>query len=242
MSRRFFYAFVGTLLSVGAPVGFVAVRLMQHRGSSSRPRATSLIAPSTRGYAYVTTSTAVAFTIFGFLLGRQADELAKLSTTDPLTGLHNARGWTRRLQEEVARYQRYHHPLALLLVDLDDLKQINDRHGHAAGSLSLRLVGGAIRSELRASDIGARFGGDEFAILAPNTSESSALALAERIRAVIARERAPWSVTASVGVTVLNNGGRAEPIDTDALMRLADTALYQAKNQGKNTVVLIRPT
>lgn len=103
-----------------------------------------------------------------------------LSETDVLTGLANARGLFDRLEAELARSRRYHEPLALLLVDLDGLKRINDRHGHHAGDEAIRSLAAVIRFQLRESDVGARWGGDEFAVLAPNTSEHDAVALAAR--------------------------------------------------------------
>lgn len=238
MLRRFTYGLIGGLLSSGAPIGLMAIRLVQHHRAHSRSprRGVNEVAADPTGYTYIGLSTAIAFTLFGYLLGRQADRLAALSETDALTGLHNARGLWERLHAEVARSQRYHHPLALLLVDLDGLKRINDRHGHRAGDLALRQVATAVHSALRATDVGARWGGDEFAILAPNTSEPAALAIAERVRALIARERVPWRLTASLGVATIDHANDDERIDSTALMRIADAALYEAKRLGGNTV------
>ena len=237
MVRRASYAVLGGLLSMGAPIGLLAIRFLQHRTSSwSLRRVMSEVAADPAGYAYVGVSTAIAFTLFGFRLGCQADELTELSKTDALTSLHNARGLSERLQEEVARFSRYREPLALLFVDLDGLKRVNDRYGHRAGDTALRRVADAIRAELRATDTGARWGGDEFAILAPNTSESAALALAERIRSLIARQDVPSRLTASIGV-VTTDAARADGRNDPAtLMHIADAALYDAKHRGGNTV------
>jgi diguanylate cyclase (GGDEF)-like protein len=184
---------------------------------------------------------AVVFTLFGYLLGRKADELAERAETDGLTGLYNARGFESRLSEEIARTARYHAPLSLLLIDLDRLKAINDRHGHYAGQTALREVAAAIRSELRASDIAARWGGDEFAVIAPNTTQGAAWVMAERIRHAISSAKMKWTLTASIGITTLDGLESECDIDAETLMRSADAALYEAKRRGRNSVAMARP-
>jgi diguanylate cyclase (GGDEF)-like protein len=239
MRQRFFYALAGAVVSLGAPLGLLGVRILQRRGST-RPLqfAAREIQADPVGYVYIASATAAAFTTFGFLIGRQADQLATLSETDALTGLNNARGLTKRLQQEVARFRRYREPLAVLLIDLDDLKRINDRYGHRIGDVAIRDVAAAIRAELRASDIAARWGGDEFAILAPSTSELAARALAERIRTLLDRRHGPAHPTVSIGVAALDSTADRARSDADALMLIADSALYEAKNRGRNTVVM----
>jgi diguanylate cyclase (GGDEF)-like protein len=185
---------------------------------------------------YVHGATAVFFALFGYILGRQADDLAELSETDTLTRLLNTRGFVPRLHAEFKRSKRYGQPLTLLFLDLDGLKDINDRFGHRAGSDVLRQVARVIRSELRETDIGARWGGDEFTVLAPNTSEAAAVCLAERIRVRITELEAPRPLTASIGVATLNATDESL-IDPSDLIRTADWAMYQAKKNGKNAVV-----
>jgi two-component system, cell cycle response regulator len=193
-------------------------------------------------YIYVGTSTAIAFSLFGYALGRQADRLAELSETDALTGLSNARGLFDRLDAELARSRRYREPIALLFVDLDGLKSINDRYGHRAGDEAIRNLAEVIRSQLRESDVGARWGGDEFAVLAPNTSRAAALALAERIRALIPRQSVEWPLSGSVGVAAIEPRTDGEVWDASTLMRAADAAMYDAKRGGRNKVVVGSPT
>jgi diguanylate cyclase (GGDEF)-like protein len=193
-------------------------------------------------YIYVGTSTAIAFSLFGYALGRQADRLAELSETDALTGLSNARGLFDRLDAELARSRRYREPIALLFVDLDGLKSINDRYGHRAGDEAIRNLADVIRSQLRESDVGARWGGDEFAVLAPNTSRAAALALAERIRALIPRQSVEWPLSGSVGVAAIEPRTDGEVWDASTLMRAADAAMYDAKRGGRNKVVVASPT
>ena len=188
-------------------------------------------------YLYVGTSTAIVFALFGFILGHQADQLADLSETDPLTGLSNARGLHDRLDAELARLRRYRTPLSLLLVDLDGLKTINDRHGHRAGDEAICRVADVIRSQLRDSDLGARWGGDEFAVLAPSTSRAAALALGERIRIQILERGAPRQLSGSVGVATVDPTTDDGALNPAMLMRAADAALYEAKRRGRNRVV-----
>ena len=240
MRRRFAYAGAGALLSAGAPVGLFALRLARRSRrfcSTSLRGATREVAADRPDYIYVGVSTAVVFTLFGYVLGRQADWLAELSETDPLTGLSNARALFYRLEAELARSRRYREPLALLSLDLDGLKSINDRYGHRAGDDAIRSVADVIRSELRESDVGARWGGDEFAVLAPSTSRVAALALAERIRALIPRRSTRWPLSVSVGVATLDPNMDGEGFDSATLMRAADVAMYDAKRSGRDRVV-----
>jgi two-component system cell cycle response regulator len=245
MVRRFAYAFAGCLLSAGAPAGLLGVKLVRTR---PRPESMPLRAAARElsrdpaEYLYLAASTAVAFAAFGYVLGCQADRLARLSETDALTGLINARGLFERLHAELARLRRYREPLSLVLVDLDGLKGINDRYGHSAGDAAIRGLADAIRSELRQPDIGARWGGDEFAVLAPSTSQVAAAALGERIRVLVSTRRALLPLTASVGVATTDPKADPEFVDSSSLMRAADAALYEAKRRGRNRVVSASPT
>ena len=237
--RSVSYACTGGLVAAGAPIGLLAVRFLQARRLRDVPTLRSVLrelASDAGGYLYVAISTTVAFTLFGHLLGRQADRLTRLSHTDSLTGLYNARGLLAHLEAELARCRRYRESLALLLLDLDGLKRINDRYGHHAGNAALGWLADVIRSELRETDLAARWGGDEFAILAPNTSQAAALALAERIRVRVPEQDTPWHVTASVGVAAAEPDLDGTLVDSAMLMHLADTAVYQAKRSGGNMV------
>ena len=189
-------------------------------------------------YTYVAGSTTVAFALFGGVLGHYADKLALLATTDPLTGLLNARAFDQRLRQEVARAVRYGGPLALLILDLDGLKRINDQQGHQAGDCALQSVSSAIRDELREVDVAARLGGDEFGVLAPRTDDAAATVLGNRVRELAADRlgiAVGQPVTVSVGAACL---GPTESSDgmPSSLMRSADAAFYEAKRQGGNCV------
>jgi diguanylate cyclase (GGDEF)-like protein len=236
MPHRLKYALLGTVLSVGAPLGLLLARSVE----SGRASPSWLHEELTRdplAYAYVTVSTLVVFGLFGLVLGRQVDRLANLSTLDPLTKLLNGRVFQERLQEEQERVARYGGQLSLLLIDLDGLKQINDRHGHRIGTDALLRVGTAIRLVARTTDLAARWGGDEFAVLAPNTTGEAALRLGERVCSTVAEDRATGaSITVSIGVAILD--AAAGDVAAGMLWERADTALYEAKHQGGNRVML----
>ncbi len=159
------------------------------------------------------------------------------AATDGLTGLPNKRAVRDALKRTFAQATMSKSPLGLLLLDLDHFKQVNDQHGHGAGDQVLASVGAALRSVLRNRDFAGRNGGEEFAVLLPDTDIAAALEIAERVRAAIAEITLPGTdvpVTVSVGVA-----GFPEHASTlERLDRLADAALYVAKRQGRNRVEL----
>jgi two-component system, cell cycle response regulator len=162
-------------------------------------------------------------------------ELDRLSRTDALTGLYNRRHLDRELSRWHSDSVRHHDPLCLLMLDLDHFKQVNDTYGHPAGDLVIRAFADALRTELRAGDIGGRWGGEEFLVILPRTDLEGALAVAERIRSRTAAQPIcaagqPISVTVSGGCA-LGPGESAE-----AVVQLADTCLYQAKLSGRNQI------
>jgi diguanylate cyclase (GGDEF)-like protein len=159
------------------------------------------------------------------------------AATDGLTGLPNKRAVTDALKRTVAQASTTQAPLALLLIDLDHFKQVNDKRGHAVGDQVLANVGAVLRAVLRTQDFAGRNGGEEFAILLPDTEIADALAIAERIRTAIAEITIPGTdvdVTASIGVAGFPDHASTQ----DRLERLADAALYLAKRQGRNRVEL----
>jgi diguanylate cyclase (GGDEF)-like protein len=163
-------------------------------------------------------------------------ELERLATHDPLTTVVNARAFSDELAQELGRTRRYGRPLALIYLDLDDFKAVNDAHGHATGDAVLRLVADAMRSAVRAADIVGRLGGDEFAVLMPETDGAVAYAAATRLASGIRTVfRGTPSVTASIGVVSVS-GTEA---GTDELLRKADQAMYEAKREGKDRVVQV---
>ncbi len=165
------------------------------------------------------------------------DELRRLAASDPLTGLDNRRRLEERGAGEVRRAHRFQRPLAVLVIDLDHFKRVNDGWGHAVGDLVLKATAECCREQLRDVDVVARLGGEEFVALLPETSMRTARDIAERLRLAIAdismEVRPPLSVTASLGVALLADGETF-----DAVVARADQALYAAKNGGRNRVCL----
>lgn len=161
------------------------------------------------------------------------------ATRDELTGLYLRDTLYQKLQDEALRSERYGSPFAVMMLDLDAFKQMNDRHGHLAGDEYLRRVGETIRANLRAADVPCRFGGEEFCLLLPETDEAGAVAIAERIRRSVASlevafEGVALSTTISIGVAIR---GEETPAGVPGIIRRADEALYSAKRSGRNRVV-----
>lgn len=162
-------------------------------------------------------------------------ELELWATTDKLTELANRRHLEQRGETEVARAIRYHAPLSVLLIDLDHFKLINDREGHHMGDQVLVEVAKVIRNSVRVTDLPGRWGGEEFLVLIPNTPAEQAVTLAEKLRRTIAERRFPCerTVSASIGIADHQNTETLED-----MLRRADTALYKAKQAGRNRVVI----
>jgi diguanylate cyclase (GGDEF)-like protein len=170
----------------------------------------------------------------------QALEYGRLRDTaerDPLTGLRNRRAFDRALAREAARLDRYGHPMALLVLDLDHFKAVNDQFGHDAGDAVLQGLARRIEAAIRDVDLAARFGGEEFVVLLPETDLAAATEVAERLRRSvedweIAFAGEPLPIRVSIGASACPT-----PVtDPKQLVRSADTALYQAKREGRNRV------
>jgi diguanylate cyclase (GGDEF)-like protein len=169
--------------------------------------------------------------------------LENLATRDPLTNLNNRRHFLLLAEKEWHRALRYKHPFTVLMLDLDHFKQINDHYGHSIGDQALISVAGIIQAALRTSEIAGRYGGDEFAIILPETTAKNGLLVSERIcneiiEQVIQTERGPITLTASIGVAGLSDENRNSIQSLDALLIRADKALYKAKSAGKNQTYL----
>ncbi len=161
----------------------------------------------------------------------------ELLATDPLTGLYNRRYFFGIVNLIIAEAVRYGHPAAILLLDLDHFKQINDAHGHMMGDQALRHLANGIRGLIRSADVVARFGGDEFLILLPQTDEAQAFQMAERLHNYLLETPVPNTdpaifITLSIGVSSIPAQHKAVLIET--LLEQADLALYKAKQSGRN--------
>ena len=170
-------------------------------------------------------------------LDRVRQQLTVLATHDDLTGVHNRRHFMAVVQREWDRARRYNTPAALLLIDADHFKRINDTHGHLCGDELLRCIAKAVGESLRQADVLARFGGEELIVFLPHTDPLGALDVAERIRDRVQSLSVPWndtgvSTTVSIGVAPLRN----ELPSLDWMIHEADTALYAAKSDGRNCV------
>jgi len=167
-----------------------------------------------------------------------------MASSDELTGLTNRRGYYQRFEAELERARRHQTPLCVALLDVDYFKQFNDRYGHLSGDLILKALAELCTQNTRKSDVVCRFGGEEFAILLPDTSLKSAVELMERLRQAVENlqvqgfQGEPLAITVSVGLAEVNTKPKATPGRTEIsdALALADEQLYQAKNQGRNQV------
>jgi len=165
-------------------------------------------------------------------------ELQRLATRDPLTELINRREFMARAEQERARADQQGLPLALVVLDLDEFKSVNDMHGHLVGDEVLREVARVMAESMRKIDVVGRFGGEEFVILLPQVDEAHAFKLAESLRLRIAGARIEQlgrAVTASLGLVCVPGGSQ---MSLDAMFRLADRALYKSKHNGRNRTTL----
>ncbi|WP_053189421.1 GGDEF domain-containing protein [Pseudomonas thivervalensis] len=166
------------------------------------------------------------------------EEQRQKALIDPLTGLPNRAAWSERLEHEVVQWQQHGNSLLLAMLDLDHFKRINDNYGHLAGDRVLKLIASVLRKRLRGSDFIARFGGEEFVLLVPDTPLAAGAKLAEALRLAIEAcpfhfKGEPVTVTVSVGMTAFKPGEHS-----DSVLKRADQALYRAKNAGRNRVEL----
>ncbi len=170
---------------------------------------------------------------------RYHEEVYQLATHDALTELYNRRHFSELADKEIARAQRHGRPLMLCIIDVDLFKPVNDQFGHIAGDGVLRQIAAIVRGLVRGEDVAARIGGEEFAVLLPESTASAAVAFAERLREAVASSTfepggQPRRITISIGVA----GIRADRGDRSTLMQAADAALYRAKDGGRNRVCL----
>jgi two-component system cell cycle response regulator len=168
------------------------------------------------------------------------EKMAKMATKDELTGLYNRGYFLEIFEREVDRAMRYENRLAFCMIDLDHFKIVNDTYSHLAGDMVLAEIGKILIQHIRLSDLACRFGGEEFAVLLPNTDIEKARMVCERLRKVIGEhpfeyQSSPFNVTISVGVAMYHRHEDQSPVN---LLEKADQALYQAKNSGGNKVVV----
>src|SRR5439155_7688180 len=169
----------------------------------------------------------------------KATQFQLMSITDPLTGLLNRRYLEERLTEELNRSKRYSYPMSCLMIDIDDFKSYNDRNGHQAGDVALKITAHSFNAALRSADIACRYGGEEFCILLPQTSLTEAGVIAERMRQRVTETDYPYGKSQPLGIVSVSIGVStfAKHIDTaESIIAAADRALYSAKRLGKNRI------
>jgi diguanylate cyclase (GGDEF)-like protein len=169
----------------------------------------------------------------------RAMQFQLMSITDPLTGLLNRRYLEERLTDELNRSQRYDYSMSCLMIDIDDFKSYNDRNGHQAGDVALKMTAHALKASLRSADVACRYGGEEFCIVLPQTSLGEAEVIAERMRERVASKEYPFGKSQPLGAVTVSIGisSFALHIDTaEKVIAAADRALYNAKRKGKNQI------
>lgn len=227
------FAIAGLALALGAALGTPAL---------ARFAAGTWRLPIEATHVAVGFVMALGFLIAGWHVGRRVDRLSDEARRDPVTRVGNRRHWEECLAHEVMRSAKADMPLSLLMLDVDNLKKLNDAGGHGAGDLALSVVGDVLNDTCRSRDIPARFGGDEFAILLPRTHASEARVVAERIRQELARRRVDLGpplhalLTVSIGICDLASCEAPQP---HLLFAAADRALYRAKQAGRNRIEVV---
>lgn len=233
------YTATGLVLGLGAPAGALLLRMLLNAGARTDP----LLELRTQAFFYLYTliGTSLVFALAGYLAGARAERLRtaeefyrRLSDLDPLTGLLNTRALHDRYGRAVQRAAKLGEPVALILIDVDRLKDINDKHGHDRGSAALIKVAEAIKASKRASDEAARWGGDEFAVLLDGGDEAAARRTAELIMRSLANT--PMSDPAIAVTVTMGIASGVPATGEDDLFALADQALYAGKRSGRNQV------
>jgi diguanylate cyclase (GGDEF)-like protein len=165
--------------------------------------------------------------------------LVEATRIEPKTGLHNLRHFEAALGQELGRAGRFDRPIALLMIDVDHLREVNTLHGHMAGDRALQGVAQALKRATRDYDVAARFGGDEFSVLLPETDLDGALVVAERVRAVVEESARSGDVPVTVSIGAVSHRGAG--VGAERLLALADQAAYEAKASGRNAIAAAPP-
>jgi diguanylate cyclase (GGDEF)-like protein len=225
----------GVLVGCGAPLGWLAICWLNDFWDGAT------LAYQVTVTVYMFLGTVTAFAVFGYVIGGHEGRFARMSMVDNLTGVCNHRYFHEQMEKEFYNAVRYRTPLALLMLDLDHFKQVNDNYGHQSGDLVLTAVAEMIEANVRLGDTVGRVGGEEFAVLMPDTLIEGARSLAERIRQAVADT--PVAITGGrhIGVRISVGAACLDPVlDKKAkdLYAVADRALYAAKEAGRDRVVV----
>jgi two-component system, cell cycle response regulator len=181
--------------------------------------------------------------IYRFLMGGNVEteyheEIYRLTIIDGLTEIHNKRYLMEFLDREIARSSRHNRPLALIMIDIDRFKDINDKYGHLGGDFTLREIAIRVKGNVRKEELFARYGGEEFCIVLPETNLEGALIVADRVLKVVSQtsfvfEDKTFDATISAGLVITQGEADITPVE---LIRRADEKMYQAKNEGRNRI------
>jgi diguanylate cyclase (GGDEF)-like protein len=236
-SPKLAYPLIGLLLGMFAPVGALVIRLLMSPVVRASPAAD--VKAHMFFYAYQLVGTSIVFALAGWAAGARAEQLEQaenfyqtLAEHDALTGLYNERAFRDRYSRAIERCSRTAQPVSLLLIDVDHLKRINDKHGHRTGNKALIHVANALRDAKRTTDSAARWGGDEFAILLEGADANATRRVAE---SVLTRVRdKPVAFTRGQLVASVSIGAATSASPNDDLFAIADRALYEAKRSGRN--------
>lgn len=226
-------AIYGLILALGAPLGWVLLQTLVGRDPFSEQYFDPLL------YVYMILATSIVFSLLGYAIGRREHMITDLALTDSLTALYNKRYFKNRLEQEFEHHQRTSSSMALIQIDLDFFKDVNDHYGHQAGDEVLKRVASLILANCRKNDTAARVGGEEMSIIVCGGEHSEAGVLAERIRSTIEKTDFFWkgqriNLTASFGIAFAT-----EETETPwQVYQYADQALYRAKEKGRNQVCL----
>ncbi|WP_426417794.1 GGDEF domain-containing protein [Aestuariirhabdus sp. LZHN29] len=232
--KRWRYAFLGVVLSFIGPLGeWLFVKLLSRSINDSFYL--TLI--------YTEIFSLILFSVFGYILGKHTEKIEQLAFHDNLTGLYNRHYLFEKLNELMALHKRYQEKLSLVMIDLDHFKKVNDSYGHAVGDKTLKAAAKCIMQEIRDTDLGSRYGGEEFVIICPHTAVSDCHEVAERIRTSINSLQSdalgfPGPQTISAGVYELSSD---QDMSLTQILNNIDVALYHAKKTGRNKVVIYSP-
>ena len=221
----------GLLLSTASPLGWILIQFIVGRDPFSPQYFDVLL------YTYMSFATAIVFSILGFAIGRRELMITDLALTDGLTSLYNKRYFTNRLDQEFERHIRNGSEMAIIQIDIDFFKNINDTYGHQTGDEVLKSIASLVQENCRRNEIAARVGGEELSIIAYDCEEKEAYTLAERIREKIkqldfTKFGIHQAITASFGIAIVN-GDSNTGLD---VYQHADQALYLAKKTGRDKV------
>lgn len=220
-------------LALGAPTGWLLIVYLMGAGSQASGTYTFGVV------LYMFFGSVIVFGVYSYVLGRSEERFAELSMHDHLTGLYNTRLFHDTLKSQFSLAERHGHNLTLLLLDVDRFKRVNDTYGHQVGDRVLSTIAQKVTGEVRTGDMVARVGGEEFAVILPETDTEGGAELAERIRETIQQTtltlagNVQLSVTVSIGVAGMDT---LYPETTTELFASVDAALYEAKDSGRNCV------